>query len=104
MPTWIFLLLVFAFVARVTRLITSDIVTDPLRIWVARKTGPHSTASYFLSCQWCVSVWVAVAVCPVAVWHAGMSWWELPLMIGSASLVTGIVSRWDDDPVEIVDE
>lgn len=104
MPTWIVVLLFVLLVARVTRLVNADLVTDPVRLWVARRTGPHSTPSYFLACAWCVSVWVGVVFGAVLVWWQDWSWWALPLVAGGASMVSGLLSRWDDDPVEIVDE
>jgi hypothetical protein len=50
-------------VHRLTRLITEDTLTGPLRVRVARRGGSTaagpSTAEAFIHCPWCVSVWVA---------------------------------------------
>jgi hypothetical protein len=50
-------------VHRLTRLITEDTLTGPLRVRVARWGGSTvadpSTAETFIHCPWCVGVWVA---------------------------------------------
>lgn len=58
-------------VARLVRLINSDTITDPIRVAVERRARDEarsererarwSTFSYFLTCPWCVSMWVAFA-------------------------------------------
>jgi hypothetical protein len=50
-------------VHRLTRLVTEDTITAPLRVRVARWGGSTvadpSRAETFINCPWCVSVWVA---------------------------------------------
>jgi hypothetical protein len=50
-------------VHRLTRLITADTITGPLRVRVARwggsTTAEPSPAETFINCPWCVSVWAA---------------------------------------------
>lgn len=43
-------------VARLTRLVTDDTITEPLRQRVA---GRWPQAETFLRCPWCVSIWLA---------------------------------------------
>jgi alkylhydroperoxidase family enzyme len=45
-------------VHRLTRLITEDSITEPLRRPVL-EDRPDSRLADFLTCPWCVSVWVA---------------------------------------------
>jgi hypothetical protein len=45
-------------VHRLTRLVTEDTITDPLRRPVLEER-PESRLADFLTCPWCVSVWVA---------------------------------------------
>lgn len=104
MPVWIIVVLSVLLTARLTRLVTSDMVTDWLRVLVAKKTGPTSVVSYFLSCAWCISVWVGVLVASIVVWWQDWSWWMLPLLAGAASHVTGLLTNLDGEDVEIVDE
>ena len=65
-------LIMFGATARLTRLITEDTITGPLRarmMYVARrdKRGPQAFAYLWITCPWCVGLWIAFAVC-LAVW------------------------------------
>ena len=41
---------------RLTRLVTADRITEPFRLWVKRRS---TTAGYLVTCDWCLSIWVA---------------------------------------------
>ena len=41
---------------RLTRLVTADVITQGLRQWVADRS---SWGGYLVSCDWCLSIWVA---------------------------------------------
>lgn len=102
--TWIIILVTYVLAtARLTRLVNADVLTDSLRIAVARKYGADSTASYFLSCPWCVSVWVALILGLGILGCTDASWLWLPLIVPAASHLTGLLSALDTDEVEIVD-
>lgn len=65
------LLLLFLATARLTRLITTDRLTEYPREWVVawavgRKEG-DSLLAYLVVCPWCVSVYVGAA--------GGAAWW-----------------------------
>lgn len=47
--------------ARLTRLITEDAITEPLRDKIMGR-WPDSKLSYFVTCTACTSVWAAAAV------------------------------------------
>lgn len=48
---------------RLTRLITTDAITAPLRAWAMRVTGnPDAALPAFLRCAWCVGMWWSVLV------------------------------------------
>lgn len=81
--------------ARATRLINADTITDPIRIWVARRWGENGTASYFLACPWCVSMWLGLAAAPFAVWLTGLTWWCWPLLALAASYLVGMTAQLD---------
>lgn len=103
--TWSLILLAYVLtVARLTRLVNADVITDPLRIAVARKWGAQSTVSYFLGCAWCVSLWVALVLAVATVAVTGVSWWWIVLMAPAASHITGLLTGLDTDDVEIVDD
>jgi Protein of unknown function (DUF1360) len=46
-------------VYRLTRLLVQDEASLPLRRWAAERPEPSGPLTYFLSCPWCMSVWVA---------------------------------------------
>lgn len=94
----IFLLGYVLAVMRVTRLVNRDTITEPLRIYaLKRKPG----VAYFLTCPWCVSVWVAAAL-GWWVWDTTRLPWELIVLIGAgASYLTGMVAQLDGEDIEI---
>jgi hypothetical protein len=47
--------------ARLLRLVMDDKITDPIREWIIRSTPKQSLRRYFITCAWCVSIWVAAA-------------------------------------------
>lgn len=53
-------------VARATRFLMRDYLAEPIRERVDRKFGPDSKVSYLMSCDWCMSMWTAAAVAPIA--------------------------------------
>lgn len=95
------LILFFPAVARVTRLVNMDEITDPLRIWIMRRTGTESTLSYFISCPWCVSIWVAAVAAFPVLWAIGLPLWLAALLIPAASWFTGLAARLDDEELEV---
>ncbi len=45
---------------RITRLITRDVITEPIRTRVWKKYPPESSKlGYFFTCEWCMSIWTA---------------------------------------------
>ena len=45
---------------RLTRLITRDVITEPVRNWVWKKMPPDkSKIGYLFTCEWCMSIYVA---------------------------------------------
>lgn len=95
--------------ARVTRLIVADKLTDFLRIWAYRRSkGAETYLTYFLQCPWCVSMWLGFATAWV-VWLPGaLPGYLYPLLALAASYVVGIFASNlepnDDIEVEIEDD
>lgn len=86
--------LVFGAVYRITLLVIADEITRPPREWLLRRLGPEHRISYLITCPWCASAEIAVAV----VW-SGMAWgngwgWQLAAGALTASGVTGAVARY----------
>jgi hypothetical protein len=45
---------------RITRLITRDVITEPIRTRVWKKRPPESSkVGYLFTCEWCMSIWTA---------------------------------------------
>jgi peptidoglycan/LPS O-acetylase OafA/YrhL len=77
-------------VARLTRLLVDDQLTIGLKRWAIRKWGDTSWQSYLVHCPWCVSVWIALPVMPVAtLWPS--RWLIAALSVPAASMVAGLL-------------
>ncbi|MBB3040162.1 DUF1360 domain-containing protein [Hoyosella altamirensis] len=90
----LFLLAIYTLaVLRVTRLITRDKITQPLRRWVADRFDdpdrPESSmTTYLFHCPACMSIWIAFALAPAAIALSGLTWWLLPFLALAASQLT----------------
>ena len=68
--------------ARLTRLLTLDKITEPIRQWVVRKNGTDGRWSYLIHCPWCSSIWIAPAPA-LLVWYLT----DAPTLLGITSWV-----------------
>jgi hypothetical protein len=84
--------------ARVTRIVTADVIGEPIRNWMARTfTDKVATLAF---CDWCLGFWVS-AVAMVLWWWWGTEWWlVVPALAFACSYVVGIlasrIDRRDD--------
>lgn len=85
-------LLALGAVARITRFINSDTLVEPVRRKVLRRYGPESWWYTLITCPWCMSVWVAAAVTPLAWIGARSPVFLLPAMALSMSYLYAIVT------------
>ncbi|MEV4705450.1 hypothetical protein [Actinoplanes sp. NPDC049316] len=99
MVLWIEMAIVLLAVARLTRLICADKITDPFRTAAAQRLKPGSMWTYLLYCRWCVSVWIAVpaaaiwwAASPASRW-SGHWWLDIPTTALALSYATGLLVR-----------
>lgn len=73
---------------RLTRLAVEDEITRPIREWVTRRSGPPGDdeeptgLAYFVTCPWCVSIWLAAG------------WAVLTVAAPPAALSAGTVLAW----------
>lgn len=87
------------FVARVTRLITTDEITNGLRQTAARSLPQGSPVTYLLFCRWCMSVWVATPTaalwCSLSALPAWSGHWfiDVPTTALALSYATGLLVR-----------
>lgn len=70
--------------ARVTRAITRDSLTQPLRTRVVNRLGIDSRLSELLQCDWCTGFWVALLTVGAA-WQWGDHGWVQALLAGLAA-------------------
>lgn len=87
--------------ARLTRLVTTDAITGWARARIIGRRGPDSRLAYFVSCPWCVSVWVAAATIALGWWpaqHGTATWWWFPAALLACSYAVGaLASTFDAD-------
>jgi hypothetical protein len=107
MPSAIILTLYVLAVARVSRLITSDKLTEKWRYrFVAsrfrRAYGPDPGAeqmaqppllAYLAMCPWCISIWVGAVAAPVVALWGRSPWVWAPAFALAASYVTGFLAQ-----------
>lgn len=73
--------------ARLTRLVTRDQITHKARRWALARLDHDGMIAYLIVCDWCVSMYAALAVMAWTAW--GPSWSLWPLAILASSYVTG---------------
>jgi len=121
------ILLVAGTTARLTRLVTKDSITEPLRAGIEKKAkanlgrntrspddapGPISALwrrirrrvtwtkiDDLLTCPWCVSVYVAVPVSFIVVWSPTNRFLWAGMIACTASLLTGHLQTREYDPL-----
>jgi hypothetical protein len=95
--TWLTVALVALATYRLTRLVTADRIAEPVRNWVVERNP--GWAGYLVTCDWCLSIWVAPWPAVAAVLWPDNRAVLAALLALSASAVTGLLSlverRWD---------
>lgn len=74
MTTMLLLILGALATARITRLITTDRITEAPRNWLIRKLDPNGLTAYLIVCDWCSSVYVGAAVAGGGLLAGWYSW------------------------------
>lgn len=79
--------------ARVTRLVTTDRITQAPRQWLLRRLPSDSLAAYLIVCDWCASFYVGVGVAAAGTVGGLWTWpWLVPLGL-AFSYVAGVLAR-----------
>ena len=87
-PTLLVVLAVLA-TYRLTRLFTADRIFQGFRAWVVTR---NRTLGYLITCDWCLSIWIAPGPAALAVLYPeNRLVWAILLGL-SASALTGLVS------------
>jgi len=87
---WLLVTLAWLAVFRLAWLITHDFIAAPLR---ARVQARSEWWDVFITCPWCVSVWVGAVVAPVVIWWGDNRVVLAGLLALAASAVTGIIAE-----------
>lgn len=97
LPAWLLVALAVLATYRATRLINADVITAPFRRWVCRLDGELEKDevgrwTYFITCPWCVSIWVGAIVATVTVLWPDNRLILAGLLALTASAVTGFLA------------
>lgn len=97
-PVWLQLVIYALAVTRVTGLVVSDSITEPVRDWIIdhlddRPATLGAAIATLITCPWCAGMWISLAAAPL-VWFLG----DTPVMlIGALALalsqVAGMISN-----------
>lgn len=92
------LLLMIGATARLTHLVTTDLVSEPFRRWVENfeldHWGPEGLSlSTLLSCPWCIGFWISCAVGALTWWLGDYGWLQFIWAALSCSYVVGYVEE-----------
>ncbi len=93
--------LTIGFAARLTRLLTTDQISYPIRRRVVVRLGPDNWFAYLITCPWCLGLWVSAAVAAGAYWWADTRWWLCVALAGTASYATGLLAQYTTDDGEV---
>lgn len=90
---------------RLTRLLNFDTVLDRPRIALVRLVRGNPTVVYFITCPWCVGMWVCLATAWLPLYHADNPVVRYAGLALAASMVIGLVAPLSSDPdINLVDD
>lgn len=83
--------------ARITRFVTTDKLSEPLRVSAMKRLNPEGSLAYLIHCDWCSSIYVGAGV--ASVWHfwGDSGWTTAGLVALSASYAAGLLNSKADD-------
>jgi hypothetical protein len=112
MPAWISVVVFALAVARVTRFITADKLSESIRgrivlaLWLRRAHGDRELVrlqrsnqaeppllAYLIECPWCVSIYVAAVAAPLCWWWGDTPYALIPALWLAFSHVTGLLAK-----------
>jgi hypothetical protein len=92
MPAWLLVVLTIGATMRLTRLVTADYVTSPIRERLTDRWGEDSKRAYLIGCDYCASVYIAPIVATVAVLWGDNRVVLIGLIALTASMIAGLVA------------
>lgn len=81
---------------RLTRLITKDFVFGPIRLWFINFFGPSESLIYFVSCPWCIGMYVSAVVVGAGALVGSSLWFVVPAAVLTVSWLVGVCTAWLD--------
>lgn len=96
MPIWLLVIVTIGAVMRVTRLVTADYITEPIRERLTQRWGEDAKRSYLLSCDYCASIWVGPPIVTAAVLWPDNRVVIIALVVLTASFIAGFVAANED--------
>lgn len=93
--TLVSLALVALATARVTRLVTVDVVMQPVRKRIVDRMGVDSKLSYLIVCDWCVSMYIGTIIALLTAFGPPDVEWVWVAL--SSSYVAGWLNNKADD-------
>ena len=81
--------------ARLTRLVTTDRITQAPRRWLLRRLNSEGLAAYLIVCDWCVSVYTGAAAVGVILLGGTPGYWVLTAL--AFSYVAGVLARGETE-------
>ena len=82
---------------RLTRIIVTDRIGEPIRAAVVDRFGDKSMVVYLAFCSWCLGWWVCLALAFPAAVVAGLPWWWGFGLWPAGSWLVGALSRRDSE-------
>lgn len=92
MPAWLLVVLAIGAIMRLTRLVTADALTEPIRERLIARWGEDAKRSYLITCDYCASMYLAPVVATVVVLWPDNRVVIIVLLALTASLVAGLVA------------
>lgn len=84
-------------VARGTRLVVLDVITEGFRKGVIRRLGEDHKLTYLVHCVYCTSIWVGLIAAVFACLVLSVSWWWLLPLALAFSQVAVFAAQLDGD-------
>lgn len=91
MPVWLLIVTIGA-VMRLTRLVTADFLTGPIRDRLIDRWGEEAKRSYLVTCDYCASIYVGPPVVAAAVLWPTNRVIIIGLISLTASFIAGMVA------------
>jgi hypothetical protein len=83
--------------ARLTRIVVTDKIGDPIRKSITERFGGTSMVTFLVHCPWCFGWWVCAVLAWPAAAVAHLPWWFGFGLWVAGSYLVGLLGRWDSE-------